>query len=160
MRAVVRGLVIPVYEPVTRTGSTAAAYRWRLMWHCAVFKDRGEAYNAGRPRVARPRHLRRDRSYPDLGFAITGGRRSLKTQQHAGVVVVAAARVAPEVAREPLERTPVQPGSVDMLGPIRLDAAVPHARFGRVRARRPRGTVRVPRVGYDGPWIGAPLGAP
>jgi len=33
---------------------------------CTVFKDRGEAYNASRIRV--------------------GGRRSLKTQQHAGVV--------------------------------------------------------------------------
>ena len=37
-----------------RSGDTrfsAAAYRWRLMWHCAVFKDRGEAYNVGRSRA-------------------------------------------------------------------------------------------------------------
>ena len=39
------------------TRFSAAAYRWRLMWHCAVFKDRGEAYNVGRYRVFRSRHI-------------------------------------------------------------------------------------------------------
>jgi hypothetical protein len=70
------------------TRFSAAAYRWRLMWHCAVFKDRGEAYNAGRSRVLRSRHVWRV-------HAITGGRRSLKTQQHAGIVC-GLAGLAPE----------------------------------------------------------------
>src|SRR5580692_12099587 len=61
------------------TRFSAAAYRWRLMWHCAVFKDRGEAYNAGRFRACWSRHVL---TYP----RDTGERRSLKTQQHAGIV--------------------------------------------------------------------------
>ena len=46
----------------------------RLMWLCAVFKDRGEAHLR---RSTAPRRA----SLPDSS---AGGRRSLKTQQHAG----------------------------------------------------------------------------
>src|SRR5271169_1387406 len=46
---------------------------------CAVFKDRGEAYNAGRPPPGA--HAKTERAP-----TVTGGRRSLKTQQHAGIV--------------------------------------------------------------------------
>ena len=53
---------MPIAEHVGLAGPgdtrfSAAAYRWRLMWHCAVFKDRGEAYNAGRPRAYWSRHI-------------------------------------------------------------------------------------------------------
>jgi CRP-like cAMP-binding protein len=55
----------------------------------------------------------------------SGGRRSLKTQQHAGVVCgrrPTSSRSSAEVE----SRTAIQPGSVDMLGPIRLVIAMPH----------------------------------
>jgi len=63
-------------------------------------------------------------------LAVTGGRRSLKTQQHAGVdcgrcplALASSNELAPAAA--------IQPGSVDMLGPIRLDIA-------RLEGWRPR----------------------
>ena len=65
---VVQGPVIPVFS---RRLSMAADCGF-----CAVFKDRGEAYNASRSRVTRSRRFR------DVSTR-TGGRRSLKTQQHA-----------------------------------------------------------------------------
>jgi hypothetical protein len=48
--------------------------------------------------------------------APAGERRSLKTQQHAGVVKTTP-RVVPQVVKGPVADTPRQPGSVDMLGP-------------------------------------------
>ena len=63
-------------------------------------------------------------------LAVTGGRRSLKTQQHAGVVATTAPR-PPQVVRSALSPAAIQPGSVDMLGPIRLDIA-------RLEGWRPR----------------------
>jgi hypothetical protein len=57
-------------------------------------------------------------------------------------------RRAPQVVRATGETTAIQPGSVDMLGPIRFDTAVPRGLGGRANLSRER------------PWIGAPLGAP
>jgi hypothetical protein len=54
----------------------------------------------------------------------SGGRRSLKTQQHAGVVCGRCLTSARSSAGFVL-RTAIQPGSVDMLGPIRLVIAWP-----------------------------------
>src|ERR1700722_3463598 len=45
----------------------------------------------------------------------TGGRRSLKTQQHAGVVIGVCAVFPSSQGSRAL--APIQPGSVDMLGP-------------------------------------------
>ena len=42
----------------------------------------------------------------------------------------------------------IQPGSVDVLGPIRIDTAGPRGLGGRAGSSE------------DEPWIGAPLGAP
>ena len=42
----------------------------------------------------------------------------------------------------------IQPGSVDMLGPVRLDTAMPRGLGGRAG------------LSCDRPWTGAPLGAP
>jgi len=51
-------------------------------------------------------------------LAATGGRRSLKTQQHAGIVC---GRFASSAQVGGFGRlAAIQPGSVDMLGPIRL----------------------------------------
>jgi hypothetical protein len=67
------------------------------------------------------------------GLAVAGGRRSLKTQQHAGIVCGPARSRSP--SSEGASRAPaIQPGSVDMLGPIRLDIA-------RLEGWRPRGPV-------------------
>jgi hypothetical protein len=54
----------------------------------------------------------------------TGGRRSLKTQQHAGIVA-ATDHGTPQVVRDRSGRAAIQPGSVDMLGPTLLDIAMP-----------------------------------
>jgi hypothetical protein len=55
-------------------------------------------------------------------LAGTGGRRSLKTQQHAGVVC-GLRHVSPASSNGARSTAAIQPGSVDMLGPIRLDIA-------------------------------------
>jgi hypothetical protein len=68
----------------------------------------------------------------------SGGRRSLKTQQHAGVVATGAG-CAPQVVKGDARATIIQPGSVDMLGPIRLVIAGPRthcwAQAGSATAR-------------------------
>ena len=79
----------------------------------------------------------------------SGGRRSLKTQQHAGVVCAVRLRNSPSSRGAP-HHTAVQPGSVDVLGPIRLVTAVPRGlggRAGRVLTdvTVDRGTVVLPR---------------
>jgi hypothetical protein len=86
-------------------------------------------------------------------LADTGGRRSLKTQQHAGVDC---GHCPLELASSnELARTAaIQPGSVDMLGPICSDIAslVSMLMHGRVGDRAGRS--------YERPWIGALLCAP
>jgi hypothetical protein len=80
-------------------------------------------------------------------LAGTGGRRSLKTQQHAGVDLRPTPLELPSSQGDALTAA-IQPGSVDMLGPIRLDIAVPRGLGDRADPS------------CDGSWIGAPLGAP
>jgi hypothetical protein len=55
-------------------------------------------------------------------LAVTGGRRSLKTQQHAGVDCGHASASSPSSKGDSLLEA-IQPGSVDMLGPICSDIA-------------------------------------
>jgi hypothetical protein len=86
-------------------------------------------------------------------LADTGGRRSLKTQQHAGVDCGHYPRAL--ASSNELARTAaIQPDSVDMLGPICSDIAglVSMLVHGRIGDRAGRSCER--------PWIGAPLGAP
>src|SRR5437763_2194070 len=62
----------------TRNGDTrfsAAAYRWRLMWLLCSFQGPRRGFYAGRSARCPP---------TSAGGTPTGGRRSLKTQQHAG----------------------------------------------------------------------------
>jgi hypothetical protein len=102
------GPVIPV---ISRRLSMAAD-----LWLLCSFQGPWRGMNAGRaPRVVWSRLQRRF-------LADTGGRRSLKTQQHAGVDcghLPTALASSNELAR----KAAIQPGSVDMLGPICSDIA-------------------------------------
>jgi hypothetical protein len=75
----------------------------------------------------------------------TGGRRSLKTQQHAGIVTDLP-RSTPS-SQESLRCVSIQPGSVDMLGPtVQTPAGSQDPREGHgPDGRCDRGTVVLPR---------------
>jgi hypothetical protein len=100
---VVEGPVIPV---ISRRLSMAAD-----LWLLCSFQGPWRGMNAGRaPRLVWS-HLRR------RVLADTGGRRSLKTQQHAGVDC-GRSPLALASSNELAPAATIQPGSVDMLGPI------------------------------------------
>jgi hypothetical protein len=104
---------------------------------CAVFKDRREACTPACGWVLRARRLR------DCPTA--GGRRSLKTQQHAGLVC--GLRVASHPSsQEAGGRWSGRPGSVDVLGPTARHRQIVPA-LSRRRApdgRCDRGTIGAP----------------
>jgi hypothetical protein len=117
--------VIPV---ISRRLSMAAD-----LWLLCSFQGPWRGMNAGRLRAltAAPR---------GRVLADTGGRRSLKTQQHAGIdcghcpfALASSNELAPAAA--------IQPGSVDMLGPICSDIAGLAVRAGHGAGRRPRGAL-------------------
>jgi hypothetical protein len=94
-----------------RSGDTrfsAAAYRWRLMWLLCSFQGPSRGISPADGGFMRARSMR--------VCPTTGGRRSLKTQQHAGVVYGLALNRTPS-SQEISSRVSTQPGSVDMLGP-------------------------------------------
>ncbi len=77
----------------------------------------------------------------------TDGRRSLKTQQHAGVDCGPYARIS-QVVRETQRAKALQPGSADMLGPPPLghrQSHIPMLGTGGPGGRRKRGTEVLPR---------------
>ena len=145
--SVTEGPVIPV-EPASRGELvSAAAYRWRLTWLLCSFQGPWRGVNAGRsPRALRSRRLMtRPRGY----------RRAPVSQNSTACW----GRLRPSPARSASSNgarstAAIQPGSVDMLGPIRLDIAglVPMLCTGWAGDRA--------GPSEDGPWIGAPLGAP
>jgi hypothetical protein len=114
--SVTEGPVIPV-EPASRGELvSAAAYRWRLTWLLCSFQGPWRGVNAGRsPRALRSRHLlTRPRGY----------RRAPVSQNSTACWH----RLRPSPRRSASSNgaratAAIQPGSVDMLGPIRLDIA-------------------------------------
>jgi hypothetical protein len=152
MLAVMRGPVIPV-EPASKRQApvSAAAYRWRLMWLLCSFQGpwRGISRRPG------------SRSSSTPYAACTRERRRTPVSQNSTACwgrFAAGAGAAPEVVQErsPLSRWPhsgpSQPGSVDMLGPVRLTPTrlAPIRDTGRhvgregllVRGTQDRGTAR------------------
>jgi len=135
---VVEGPVIPV---ISRRLSKAADCGFY-----AVFKDRGEAWTPAGLRVFRGRALWW------RVLASTDERRSLKTQQHAGVVS-GLARASSVSSNGAVASAAIQPGSVDMLGPIRLDIAGLQRPEGHVGAATARNR-RFPERGMADPGSG------
>ena len=80
------------------------------MWLLCSFQGPWRGDYAGRLSRVSARHL-------STCPASSGGRRSLKTQQHAGSFAAIARRL-PQAVGEDVRATAIQPGSVDMLGPV------------------------------------------
>jgi hypothetical protein len=124
-----------------RSGDTrysAAAYRWRLMWLLCSFQGPWRGVYAGRCWVlagalfARLPHHRRTPVSQNSTACWRCYRRLCPT---------------PQVVRGVVRFAPIQPGSVDMLGPT---ARTPAGTFGLTRSPSPdgrcdRGTVVLPR---------------
>src|ERR1039458_300193 len=84
---------------------------------CAVFKDRGEAYTSAGPRVG---WSRRSTTCPRIDRPTPVSQNST-----ACWTVAVATGLGSQSSKGYAPSAAIQPGSVDMLGPIRLDAVEP-----------------------------------